>query len=297
MAEETQEGDALLGPHILHIQSGHELARRQSPGPSGRLLAGKLAADCQASLELLQPQSDYVVLVVLTERVVVRHGDAYLEAGNGSLLAAAPHQRLSIEFGPDSLVRVVRIDPAFVHARLAPRLAFPPEGLVSFAPVVTSLRGANDTVTKSLLRFLTGAPGRFTERSEEVFVDWLLHHQQHTYSGRSRDRVERDEVAAYVQLLMDNYPFVGRMEYYARAAGVTLRDLIAAFRESGCLPHEYLRSVRLDCVRRLLESGECSSVRKAVTDCGFRENVQFHRWYFQQYGESPWETLRRARSE
>lgn len=265
--------EALLGPHILHIRTGHHLTGHVSPGANLRVLAGKISTDYQASLELLQPQADYVVLIVLAGRIVCRHGDSYLEAGNGALLAAAPHQRLGIEFGPDSQVRVVRIDPDFVHARLTPMLPFPPEGIVSFAPSVTSLRGANDTVTKSLLRFLTGSPsGKLTERSEQVFVDWLLHHHPHTHSEWPHDHPLRTDVAAYVKLLMGNYPFVdATMEYYAQVAGVTHAELIAAFRATGCLPYEYLRAVRLDRVHDLLLGGGCSSVRDAAVRCGFRD--------------------------
>lgn len=295
-----QGGAALLGPHILHIEPGHQLDLRLSPGASIRLLAGQVATDCQASLELLQPQPDYLVLVVLDGRIVCRHGDTYLEAGPGSLLAAAPHQRLKIEFAPDCLVRLVRIEPSFMQARLAPLLAFPPDGLVSFAPTVTSLRGVNDTVTKSLLRFLTGVPrARLTRRSEEVFVDWLLRHQPHTYSGRPRDRKKcHGDLVAFVKVLMDADPFGGRqMGYYARLAGVTLAELTAAFQESGCLPHEYLRGVRLDCVRRLLLRAKPPSVRAAAEQCGFRDNAHFHKWYFHRFGEWPWLTAGRSRSE
>jgi AraC-like DNA-binding protein len=301
MADEDQahDGDALLGPHILHIRPGHELDRRVSAGASTRLLAGKVATDCQALLELLPPQADYLVLVVVRGRIVCRHGDAYLEADSGSLLAAAPHQRLKIEFGPDCLVRLVRIKRRFMEGRLAPLLALPPESVVSFAPTVTSLRGLNDTVTKSLLRFLTGAPrARLTRGAEEIFVDWLLRHHPHTCSGLPRDGAMRNgALVAFVKVLMDADPFGGRqMGYYARRAGVTLAELTAAFQESGCLPHEYLRGVRLDCVRRLLLSGNLS-VRAAAEECGFRDNAEFTKWYFHRFGEWPWMTRRHGRSE
>ncbi|WP_236789874.1 helix-turn-helix domain-containing protein [Amycolatopsis sp. GM8] len=289
MADDT---DALLGPHVLRITPGHELARYLSPGASTRLRAGKLATRSQASLELLQPQHDYVVLIVLNGRVACRHGDRYLEAGPASLLAAGPHQRFEIEWVSGGMVRVVRIASDFVHAR---RSGFPPEGLVSFAPVVTSLRSINDTVTKSLMRFLTGAPeSRLARPSEVVFVDWLLEHQPYAYSGREAAR-NPDDLAAFGKVLMHAEPFAGtEMGYYARQAGVSLAALVAAFEESGQLPHLYLRGVRLDCLARILSDGRCSSVGEAAEQCGFRDRATLYRWYHARFGEWPWDTWHRG---
>ncbi|MTD58742.1 AraC family transcriptional regulator [Amycolatopsis pithecellobii] len=285
------EEDALLGPHLLHIRPGHKFARHLSPGASTRLRAGKLAAGCRASLELVQPQTDYLVAIVLSGRTVCCHSGRYLEAGPTSLLAAGPHQRFEIEWVAHSTVRIMRIARPLLHSRLREH---PPEGLVSFAPAVTLLRGIDDTVTRGLTRFIAGSPGtRLNRCFEEIFVDWVLEHQQHSYSGRVETKHAND-LAEFAKLLMATEPFAGKeMGYYARRTGVSLAELVAAFEEAGELPHVYLRGVRLDCLRQILSSGQSSSVREAAEQCGFRDKAMLYRWYQERFSEWPWDTWRR----
>jgi transcriptional regulator GlxA family with amidase domain len=78
-------------------------------------------------------------------------------------------------------------------------------------------------------------------------------------------------------------------------AGVSERAIQAGFRAyHGCTPLAYLRTQRLERVRRrLLESRE--DVTTAAQACGFRHLGRFSVAYRQRFGESPSETLKTAR--
>ncbi|WP_435157814.1 AraC family transcriptional regulator [Amycolatopsis sacchari] len=300
MTDEEHDAARVLGPHLVRVERGQRLEVRVTALAGPRLVVATLAYTCDATIELQGPQPDYFLLIVLRGRLVCRHGKRYLELGSGAVVAASPEQLSTIRCASGSLFRVIRIRPDLLRARLAPLLAFPPEGIVSFRPLVRSLLGDAGPLAKSVRRLLTGPPGdRLTRHAEEVLVDWVVRNQPHQFSGGlRRGGWDSAELVAFVKVLMDSDPFSGRsMTYYAQLAGATLAELTGAFQEDGCLPHEYLRGVRLDCVRRFLLRGEQRSVRAAAERCGFRDNAQFNKWYVERFAEWPWETARRGRVE
>jgi AraC-like DNA-binding protein len=300
--EHACDGAAVvLGPHTLRIDSLRTRPdMRMSVTHGAAMIAATLAYRCEVSIDLAVPRPSYLVLIVLRGRAVCRHGNIYLDAGPGSVLAAAPDQALIFSGSYDCVFRAVRIEPSLMHARMAPLLQVPEGEPIAFGPSQTTVHGADDPVTKSVLRFLTVRSGdRLTRFSEEIFVDWLLRHQPHRYSGELRlgGRSHVEEAVPFVKVLMHADPFGGRaMSYYAQQAGVSLSELTAAFQgQLGCLPHQYLRGVRLNCVRWLLTAARPGSVtvRSIAVRCGFRDNMQFHRWYFERFREWPTATLRR----
>ncbi|MBB2933568.1 AraC-like DNA-binding protein [Amycolatopsis bartoniae] len=299
MTEEERDAARVLGPHLVRVARGTTPRLRVAAVATPRMVVGTVAYGCEVAIDLQAPQEDYFVVTVLSGRLVCRHGDRWLELRRGEVLAASPVQLRALRCSPGCLFRIIRIRPDLLLARLAPLLAFPPEGLVSFRPLVRTLRSASDPLVRSAQRLLMGRPDdRLTRYVEEVLVDWLVRAQPHQFSSRFR-REARDvaELVAFVRVLMDSDPFGGRsMSHYAQLAGVSLAELTAAFQEEGCLPHEYLRAVRLDCVQRLLARAGQPSVRAAAEQCGFRDNALFNKWYYQRFGEWPWQTARRGRA-
>lgn len=87
-----------------------------------------------------------------------------------------------------------------------------------------------------------------------------------------------------------------RVEDVARAAGVGLRALQEAFRRHGGRSlSEALRERRLDHARRLLTEAEGATVAQVALDCGMAHLGRFSTEYRRRFGESPSETLRKAR--
>lgn len=79
-------------------------------------------------------------------------------------------------------------------------------------------------------------------------------------------------------------------------AGVSVRALQLAFRaHRGCTPLQFLRSRRLERARALLASGRELTVTAVALDCSFEHLGRFSVRYRERFGESPADTLRRAR--
>ena len=84
------------------------------------------------------------------------------------------------------------------------------------------------------------------------------------------------------------------MEDLARAAGVGVRALQLCFREAyQTSPMGYLRARRLAEVRRRLRRAgpEATTVAEVAMDHGFSHLGRFSRYYREQFGELPSQTL------
>lgn len=77
--------------------------------------------------------------------------------------------------------------------------------------------------------------------------------------------------------------------------GASRRTLQRAFVERvGMSPHEFLLSLRMNGVRRALQSGNAESVTAAATKWGFWHLGRFAAYYRHAFGEQPSATLRRV---
>jgi transcriptional regulator GlxA family with amidase domain len=83
----------------------------------------------------------------------------------------------------------------------------------------------------------------------------------------------------------------------ARATGVTVRALHAAFRAHGAgSPLRFLRERRFEVARARLLAPSAASVTDVAVASGFEHLGRFSVEYEKRYGESPTQTLRRARA-
>ncbi len=89
-----------------------------------------------------------------------------------------------------------------------------------------------------------------------------------------------------------------RVADLARAAGVSVRTVYrASARQLGAPPMTRLRRSKLHHVRRTLLAGAPGeTVTSVATEWGFSHLGRFSEFYRREFGESPSETLRRARA-
>jgi AraC-like DNA-binding protein len=87
------------------------------------------------------------------------------------------------------------------------------------------------------------------------------------------------------------------IEQLSAIARVSVRTLFRQFKKDrGYAPAEFVRRIRLDRARNMLESGiEGTTVTQAALRCGFQNTGHFAREFRLTFGELPSETLRRAR--
>ncbi|WP_191245526.1 AraC family transcriptional regulator [Amycolatopsis deserti] len=296
-----EAAEPVLGRHELIPQGGgREIDLRLRTHTGTQLRSAILNYGCDVVVRLAVPRSAYITTIVLGGRCVCRVDDVYLEAGAGSVVTVSPKQRFGFQVTGACSLKVVRIEPRAMHMRLARITGDWPPSPIHFRPVITGLAGRGQPLLTSAERFFGRPKSRFARHSDEVFVDWLLRHQPHEYSDaiwRRCDPVVTSGASDFAKVLLRADPRGEvSMADLARLAGVSLDELTLSFRaHEGCLPHEYLRRVRLDCVRLLLVAAteELMTVDEAARRYGFRDNQQFRIWYLDRFGEWPVETLRR----
>ena len=83
------------------------------------------------------------------------------------------------------------------------------------------------------------------------------------------------------------------------ATAASARSIFYHFKNSrGQSPMSFLKQVRLDHARRMLERSDVNrSVTQIAVDCGFGNLGHFAGDYFKRFGERPSDTLRRSKYE
>lgn len=112
-----------------------------------------------------------------------------------------------------------------------------------------------------------------------------------------RPRLDRGSIVRRAMDLLDAAATVPTAAELARDVGVTSRTLLRTFQESfGVPPKRYLLLRELHAVRRTLSTPSAAdTVADVLTRHGVWEFGRFASRYRRQFGESPSETLRRAR--
>jgi AraC family ethanolamine operon transcriptional activator len=118
-------------------------------------------------------------------------------------------------------------------------------------------------------------------------------------AARGRPRLDRADIIRRAMAVIDGSPAMPTATELARDLGVTDRTLLRTFQETfGVPPKKYLMLRELHAVHRILRAGEPrdATVADVLTRHAIWEFGRFAARYRRQFGESPSETLRRARS-
>lgn len=105
-----------------------------------------------------------------------------------------------------------------------------------------------------------------------------------------------DHVCQYVSANLDQPVSLSDMEH---VSGLSARMLQNAFKERfGCSPMEWLRNERLNLVHHRLQTAIAGdSVTSIALSCGFTQMGRFSSYYLQRFGQSPSETLLKAKQK
>jgi AraC family transcriptional regulator, ethanolamine operon transcriptional activator len=113
--------------------------------------------------------------------------------------------------------------------------------------------------------------------------------------GRSNATERRRVVKQVYELVSEQTDVVLGVAQLCERLHVSRRTLQYAFEaETAMGPNAYLRSIRLNGVRRALRSGASANVREAAAAWGFWNMSQFAHDYRHQFGERPSDTLLRG---
>jgi len=142
------------------------------------------------------------------------------------------------------------------------------------------------------------SPLAAAEMTRGLMMNFLLCHK-HDHSDAlfrrpaQSDRSMTRKVEEYIE---SNWDKPLDIEQLSAVAQVSMRTLFRQFKKDrGHSPAEFVRRVRLDRARNLLETGvQGTSVTQVALRCGFQNTGHFAREFRLAFGELPSETLRRA---
>ncbi|WGM20431.1 AraC family transcriptional regulator [Paenarthrobacter sp. OM7] len=217
----------------------------------------------------------------------------------GQTVAVTGDQPTRFSFDAIFMQTSLRLDPADVRAHCEKLLgtsldanvrfdlqSFSPDLEVSWSQIMT-MSSNRRALSSSGLGYL-----------QQLAMDLLLHRHPHNYSHLLgfRDRPVAGLAAEAVALIdsLPEYELLHVADVAARLQ-VSARSLERAFREAfDVSPAQYLRSKRLNRVRRMLEEADRgTSVTDIASAHGFYHPGRFARYYRQRFGESPSATLAR----
>lgn len=120
----------------------------------------------------------------------------------------------------------------------------------------------------------------------------------HWPSGAGGSAPARARLARAEAFLLEHVTEALTIEEVARAAGMSPRGVQAAFQRAHSMtPLRYLRGIRLQMARDLLENAAVESVADAAQQVAFPHLGRFAAAYRAEFGELPGHTLRTARDE
>lgn len=249
----------------------------------------------------------YLLMLPYAGEAMVDAGGRMVQASStlGTLLS--PDDLVTMRWSPDCAKYMVRIDRAALEQHVASllghplrrplnfRLAIPREGLGAewwrLAELLVGLVECQDRAHPQNLAI---------DQLEQALLFSLIEGQEHNYSDALRDP-DRSIAPKHVRLV-EHYieehaadPIT--IEQLVAVSGVSGRALFDGFKRfRNTSPMAHLRACRMRRVREaLLKPTPDVTVSRLAQDWGFYELGRFAGQYRKLYGETPSETLRRAR--
>ncbi|WP_435582717.1 AraC family transcriptional regulator [Amycolatopsis thermoflava] len=268
------------------------------------------AGNVTNSLEV--PRDAYLMILVTKGYCTFLHEGGFVDVGEDALVLVSPDDEFQMCLCGMTTLKIVRIERHLMHASVQRRFGRRPKHQIRFLPGLMTntgrLAGAHQALTQGVrglgdpVRPPLFKDERLLKAAEEAFVMNMLDAVPFwidAEEGSPERLLEHEDrlrgAVAFVRVLMEADPLDGAtMTEYAREAGLSLPALNHAFLDYvGVLPHEMLRNLRLDGVRRFLQAARPwqTTVDIAARKFGFRNNMRFVDWYVRLFGETPEETL------
>jgi AraC-like DNA-binding protein len=202
---------------------------------------------------------------------------------------------------------ILRIDPAALKSKLGALLGTTVAKNIEFAtpssfanPELQRLRRLIEFIVSELDREDGGVPAHALAEFEQMLLVGFLTANHNNFSHL----MERDHARPapwQVRLIEDyidaNWKKPITIEMLADVTGGSARSIFKTFKETrGCTPMAFVKQVRLNNARRLLQSPEeTTSVIGVALACGFLNSGHFARDYRLAFGELPSVTLNNSR--
>ena len=294
--------------HDLTTRNG-ALNMRLNATTGDHLTLGYLTYQADAELNMPPTQDCYIVNLTVGGATRGSRGDGVRErtTGNERGLVLTPVRSHRVQWTADAEQLHLKVSRARLESHLADLLGNPVTKVIEFdfAVDLTSGSGRGLLRSVSFMAAELDRPAGLAEmplaraQLESYVLSSLLYAGRHQFSAILADpnNVRRlGRLAPVLQYIEANADSDLTPEVLARAAGVSVRTLHAAFHEQlGESPMAYVRRIRLGRVRAELLRSDPSTVR--VTDVamrwGFMHLSRFAEQYRELFNELPSVTLHR----
>jgi AraC-like DNA-binding protein len=275
----------------------------------GPLTIGHLGL--QASATLIASELDgYHVTLPFRGAVQTRQAGREVLAGPETAVVFRPGDPVYTLHDPHSTELDIKIDGAALEAELSALLGRDVAGPIDLAPTMRLSDGPGRSFRRiaGLLRDELPHPGSLIHqpliaaRVRHSVMSGLLLSVPHRYHDELSAPIRHGAPRAIrraLNAIQDEPEKPFGVADLADIAGMSVRSLQEGFRRHvGCAPMTYLQKVRLTRVHEALCQGDPAQVTVAAVAhrWGFAHLGRFASVYRGQFGESPSETLRRARS-
>jgi AraC-like DNA-binding protein len=225
----------------------------------------------------------------------------------GQTIPLSPGRATLLAFDGQFVQRSVRLDVQQIERLCAATLRQPMDAplrfeLQPFAPRLEAAWGETIALLLGLERQGESLPSAAALRLEEFLLSLLLELHPHNYSEALRrpQALATPRAVREAEHLMRTATAGEALTVagIARAVGVSVRSLEAGFREwRQMTPTQYYRQIRLAAVRAELQrGGAATSVSAVALHHGFLHLSRFAAHYRATFGETPRQTLLRART-
>ena len=183
------------------------------------------------------------------------------------------------------------------HQRPSGRIVFP-EAFPIFGPVGAPLLNLLDFIFRDVeLDSALSNSAATQEHFRDLLLFSILTNIKHNQSSNARMidfAYEKAAVRRAIQYMTESYAHEMSLSHLADVSGVSIWSLSRSFKKAiGKTPMQYLRDIRLDRVRHVLNTTQSLTVKEAARSCGITRFGNFSRIYRKRFGELPSETLKR----
>lgn len=259
-------------------------------------------------LSLKFPEGDYLRLQLSHKGVgATWTSDTAMTAVTASQ-ACVSSAEAEIDFAEDFEQLVWRIPKVKLEQKLAVMTGRPIGYALDFAPSLDTstpqgmaLKSILDCLLQAVRTASTPAASLVIAELEQAFIAMFLSTVEH--NGRAlleggAARVAPWQVRRAESHIEANWNKPITIEDLAAVTGTSTRSLFRTFKESrGCSPLDFVRRLRLDHARRMLEQPDAiTTVTDVAFACGFGDPGHFAKEFRRTFGERPSDMLARRRA-
>lgn len=252
-------------------------------------------------------ESFYLIQIPLAGRCEIDHGGRTVGSDAAVASIVSPTRPVTMRWGADCDQLMLQIERKALERFMEEAYQVTVRDPLVFDPELPLETGCGASL-KNLLLFIgtefdRGSPVATTpavaNQLTAAAVSLLLAGQPNSYStalAPGRSAAAPTHLKRALDFMEANLDQPVTLAQIVQASGVSMRALFDSFhRFRNCTPMAYLKARRLEKARAQLASGEVPSVTEAALAWGFSHFGNFSADYKRSFGESPSETLRRAR--